>query len=322
MTRPPFPSVIDSSMLSAWRACPHKFRREYLEHWKPRNPSVHLVAGGAFAKGLEVARLAYYAGVAEVPVREGAAVHWAQTVIDPGQRDLAIELGLQALITSYGTFECPPDSAKSCERTAAAFVYYLDEYCFGADMAEPVRFPSGKYGIEFSFAEPLAIAHPTTGDPILFCGRFDMVVNFAGGVFGLDDKTTSSLGAQWADQWHMRSQFTAYCWGARRAGIPIQGFLVRGCAILKTKFDTQQAVTYRPQWMIDRWERQTLADIASMIEAWQRDDFSMNLDASCEAYGGCPFKRTCLVEDAAPWLAQDFERRRWNPLVRQEEAVE
>lgn len=54
-----FPSVFDSSMLSAWKTCPSLFAHSYLQHWKPKGESVHLVAGKAFAKGLEVARTAF-----------------------------------------------------------------------------------------------------------------------------------------------------------------------------------------------------------------------------------------------------------------------
>ena len=35
--RPEFPSVIDSSLISAWRSCPRKAFLEYFEHWKLRD---------------------------------------------------------------------------------------------------------------------------------------------------------------------------------------------------------------------------------------------------------------------------------------------
>ena len=54
--RPMFPHTFDSTMLSAFTSCPQKMFRTYVEHWKPKSESVHLIAGGAFAKGIEVAR--------------------------------------------------------------------------------------------------------------------------------------------------------------------------------------------------------------------------------------------------------------------------
>jgi hypothetical protein len=302
LTRPPFPRVIDSSMISTFRACPRKFQLEYLLNWKPKAESVHLVAGKAFARGLEVAR---------------------QKFFDEDQpADYAIAEGIGALLEAYGTFECPEDSAKSATRMAGAMEYYFEKYPLGADNAPPHILGSGSRAIEFSFLEPLESEHPETFEPLLYSGRFDMVCDYAGGVFGEDDKTTSSLGASWSKQWDLRSQFTAYCWGAGMGGLHLQGFLVRGVSILKTKYETQQAVTYRPPWMIERWYEQTLRDIARMKEMWEAGAFDYNLDHSCNEYGGCMFRQVCLSSDVEPWLEAGFERRRWDPVLRIEEVVE
>jgi len=298
--RPSFPAVLDSTLMSSWRACRRKTLLEHFEHWKSKQRSVHLHAGAAFARGLEVARDAYYAGGAD-------------------ERD-AIAIGLQALVTAYGDFECPADSAKSLERMMGAFEYYFSEYPLPTDTAKPATLPGGRLGIEFSFASPIDISHPETGDPLLYCGRFDMIVDYAGGQYGEDDKTTSSLGASWSKQWDLRSQFTAYTWGARQMGVKLDGFIVRGVSILKTKYDTQQAITYRPAWMIDQWYAKLLEEIGEMKHAWETAVWSPDYDEACNAYGGCPFRRVCLSEPARErtWLLQDFTKRRWDPITRTE----
>lgn len=299
MTRLPFPKVLDNTMVSAYKACPRKFFREYLEHWKPKSPSVHLHAGGAYAKGLEVARKGYY-----------------EKGLSP---DDAIAEGLGALLTAYGSFECPPDSAKSAERTAGAFEYYFTQYPFETDAATPHILPSGSRAIEFSFAEPIEVAHPESGDPLIYCGRMDGLMDYSGGLFGLDDKTTSQLGASWAKQWDLRAQFTGYCWGASRAGLPLQGFLIRGVSILKAKYDTQQALTYRPQWMLDEWYESLIDTVQQMVVDWDREYFRPDLSESCASYGGCMFRQPCLSVDPQPWLETSFTKRVWNPLTRKEE---
>lgn len=296
---PPFPKVLDSTIISAYRACPQKCFREYIQHWKPKTPSVHLHAGGAYARGLEIARKAFY-------------------LSGQSEQD-SIAAGLKALIEFYGDFECPADSAKSLDRTAGAFEYYFTQYPMGSDKAVPITLPSGERGIEFSFAEPLDITHPETGDPIIYCGRMDMITDFAGGVFGEDDKTTSALGATWPKQWDMRAQFTGYCWGAARAGFPLSGFLIRGVSILKTKYETLQAVTYRPDWMIERWYEGLLKTAADMLQSWESGVWSYDEADACSAYGGCLFKQVCLSRDPDPWLEGSFIRRVWNPLTRTEE---
>jgi hypothetical protein len=301
----PFPSVIDSSLISAFRSCPYKARLEFLEHWKPRTPSVHLHAGAAFARGLEIARKAFY--------------------VDQRPVDEAIALGCEALAQAYGTFECPSDSAKSFERMVGALVFYFDSWPFTSETAPPSILPGNMRGIEFSFIEPLDFKHPVTGDPLLYSGRFDQIVDFCGQRFGEDDKTTTSLGPSWSRSWDLRSQFTAYCWGAQRANIQLEGFLVRGISILKTKYDRAEAITYRRPWQIEQWYEQLIErDLPAMVRMWESGKWGMSLDHACADYGGCPFRQVCLSEPAKrrEWLEVGFQRREWNPVTRVETVLE
>lgn len=302
MTRPFFPVAIDSTLLAAFRACPQRAFRQYIEHWKPAAESVHLVAGGAFADGVEAARRAFY--------EDGF--------------DLAssVGLGLRALIQRYGDFECPPESAKSLERTAGALEFYFENYPLGADGADPVLFGDGRRGIEFSFAQPLPINHPVSGDPLLYTGRADMIASAYGGTYVYDEKTTSSLGASWSRQWDLRSQFTGYCWAAQEFGLQPTGVVVRGVSILKTKYDTQQVITYRSPYEIERWLDQTVRDIGKMIKCWEEGYWDWNLDHSCTEYGGCAFASVCKSPSPESWLPTYFVKRVWNPLARKEQSIE
>lgn len=293
----PFPILWDASMVSALRSCGRKWELEYHEHWKPRAQNVHLHAGGAFAHGLEAARRAFH--------------------IEKKSDSEAVALGLQALLSFYGSFVAPDGSAKTCDRMAGALEFYFDRYPLKTDPAQPILV-GGKHGIEFSFTEPLPISHPTTGEPLVWCGRADQIVSYAGGTYISDEKTTTSLGASWSRQWDLRSQFSGYCWAARRAGLRVDGVLVRGVSILKTKYETAEAITYRPQWQIDRWLDQTIEDIHDAIAQFKRGRFRFNLDHSCSEYGGCTFRQVCLAEDPLPFLDVGFERRQWNPLLRTE----
>jgi hypothetical protein len=300
--RPLFPHTVDSTILSAFRSCPQKFFRQYIEHWKPVQQSVHLVAGGAFASAIEVARTAFYV--------EGRS---------PADAEAA---GLSALIAHYGDFDCPDDSAKSLERMCGAFEFYLFNYPLGADGATPITLPSGRRGIEFSFAEPLEVRHPVTGDPILYTGRSDMIAERYGtGIWIYDEKTTSSLGATWGRQWEMRSQFTGYSWAARRQGIKTAGAIVRGVSILKTKYDTLEVPTYRSDYEIDRWEAQVNRDILRMIRCWEEGYWDWSLDGACTDYGGCSFVPVCKSSNPEEWLPAKFTQRVWEPLERRELSI-
>lgn len=302
MTRPFFPVAIDSTFLGTFRSCPQKAFRMYMQHWKPASESVHLVAGKAFASGIEKARRCFY--------EEGC---------DPED---AVAAGLGELIKDYGDFECPADSAKSLERTAGALEFYFENYRLGSDHATPVQFDNGKSGIEFSFAQPLPINHPVTGDPLLYTGRADMIANAYQGIFIYDEKTTSSLGASWARQWELRSQFTGYCWAGREFGLRPSGVIVRGISILKTKYDTVEAITYRSPYEIDRWLDQTCRDIERMIQCWKEGYWDYNLDHACSEYGGCALQSVCKSSDPEAWLPTYFVQRVWNPLLREEQSIE
>ena len=302
MQRPMFPHTVDSTLIAAFRSCPQKFYRSYIEHWKPNAKSVHLVAGGAFAAGIEDARDYFYV--------QGKSAAEAEAA------------GLASLIKHYGDFECPADSAKSLERMIGALEFYFHNYPLGNDGAEPITLANGKRGIEFSFAEPLPIAHPVTGDPILYTGRSDMVATrHATGVWNYDEKTTSALGATWGRAWELRSQFTGYNWALVKQGIKPAGTIVRGVSILKTKYDTMEVATHRSQYEIDLWEKQTVRDVARMIECWREGYWDYNIDNSCTEYGGCTFQSVCKSPNPDEWLPAQWVQRVWDPLERTEISV-
>lgn len=296
--RPDFPEVIDNSMIADFRSCPTKCFRTYFEHWKPKRQSIHLHAGAAFAAALETVRVEFF-----------------QHQQPP---DAAIAAGLRTLLLEWGDYQPADNDTKTLDRMAGALEYYFHHWPLEVEVAPPAVLPSGRLGIEFQFIEPLEIRHPTLGQPILYSGRADQIVALSGGRFIEDDKTTGQLGASWPHKWELRSQFTGYCWAARHTGIPVDGILVRGVAILKDKYNGAQALTYRAQWEIDRWYEQTHRDLARMIRCWEDGVWDYDLADACDAYGGCPFNKICKANNPDEWLPLYFERRIWDPATRTE----
>lgn len=323
MNQPDFPSYVDSSMLACYKSCPQKFFRTYVQHWKPKGLSVHLTAGKAFARGLEVARKVFYEGryeaVTVVKQPDGTELIGKALIEGPPfDSEFAISEGLKALSIAYGDFEAPADSAKSLERMMGAFEFYWDNYPLRQDDENaPLLMPSGKRAIEFSFSEPIDVRHPN-GDPILYVGKMDAIYRYAGDAYIIDEKTTTQLGASWGRQWALRGQFTGYSWGCHRAGIRVAGAIVRGVSILKTKYDTQQVLTYRPEWQINRWYDETCAWVEAMLADHKSGRYLHNFSESCADYGGCAFMNICTTETPQPWLETNFERRIWNPVLHEE----
>jgi hypothetical protein len=298
MDRPPFPEVITNSARSNFAICPRKFELSDVFHWKPKSTSIHLHAGGAFAKGIEVARKAYY--------------------VEGCDQDTAIARGWEALVAFYKTEYFSDDETKSVERMAGALTYYFEVWPFAQDFLEPYTTPSGQRTIEFSFTVPLPIAHPVTGNPILYYGRFDMVGQHKNGeVYVVDEKTASQLGNAWVDQWKLDAQFTGYCWGARQFGIPVGGAIIRGISILKTQYGHAQSIQQRPDWMIDAWYNQLLRDIHRMIQLWQDGYFDRSYGPGCKMYGKCQFTDICSSLNPDRWLEADFVQRPHEPWKEQ-----
>lgn len=298
-----FPAVIDSSMLGCFKSCPQLMYKIFIEDWHPKEgANVHLVAGGAFAKGVEVARRMFF----EVGMAP----------------EDCMAMGLRALVKAYGDFECPPDSAKSLERMMGALTFYFERYPLNHQSGYPIVLASGKRAIECNGAEPLPIAHPITGDPLLYSWRTDAIVYFSSANYVCDEKTTSSLGPTWGRQWDLRSQFIGYkFWSQKTLEIPIAGALVRGVSILKTKYDTLEVPCNYSAAECQRWYDEMLEWTEAMIECWKKGRWRYNLDHACAEYGGCGFRTVCKAEaDGAgkEILETFFERRRWDPVSRTE----
>jgi len=292
---PVFPELIDNTMREAFFVCPQKWFNSFCRGLSPVQQSVHLLAGAAFARGLEVTRRSYF-----------------QLKHEP---NTAIGLGVRALLEHYGDFEPPDNSNKSATRMAEALVSYFQQYPLATDYLQPFIAANGEPAIEFTFAGEIPdVLHPVTGSPLLYGGRFDMLAVRDGVLFVDDEKTTSQLGATWSSQWDLNSQFTGYCWGARQHGFPVAGAIVRGISILKNGFGHAQSIQYRPQWVIDRWMEQLKRDAKRMIEAWKMQQFDYALGSACSAYGGCSFKLLCTSPTPDDWVETNYSHRIWDPM--------
>lgn len=298
--KPPFPELVDNSAISSFRKCPTDWYYSSLRAITGKGGNIHLHAGGAYAAGLEVARKAFY--------DEGLS------------EELAIIEGYKALTNYWGDFEEPEGSAKSYDRIAHALIEYFCQYPMAEDIIKPFRNALGKSCVEFNFSIPIDVAHPVSGNPILYGGRFDMLAERQGVLFVEDDKTASQLGAQWNRNWILDSQFTGYCFAARRFGYPVAGAIIRGLSILKNGFGHAQAIVYRPDWQVDRWYENLCKTVEDMIRAWDSNRYLMTLDKSaCNSYGGCGYHKLCESPEPERWIEFDYEPRIWSPLAKGDE---
>lgn len=248
----PFPYFIDNTQRDAFVACPLKWKRSFIDNLAPITPSIHLHAGGCFAAALETTRRAYYE--------------------DHKPEDHALALGLSRLIVGWGDPEFGSDEDKSLFRMIWAFDDYFREYPLHSDAVKPLMV-DGRAAVEFTFAIPLPVNNPDSGDPLVYTGRFDMLGVFQDSIFVVDEKTSAMLGQSWGQQWDLKSQFTGYCAAAREYGYPVAGAIIRGVGLLKNSTTFQPVLQYRPDWQIDRWWGQMIRDVKRMVAAYTSGEY-------------------------------------------------
>lgn len=295
----PFPTVLDSTIMNTYRSCRQEFFLNYMLHLRKRSQSIHLIAGGAFAKGLEVARKAFYN--------------------DGKTESEAINMGLLALIKKYGTPDIIIDEVKTIDRMMGALVYYFDMYKLRTDPVQPL-YINKKPAVEVTFSIPTDVPHPKTGDPILYCGRFDMIGQYQKCAFIIDEKTTKQLGPTYANQFRLRAQLLGYAYSARYNDVNIIGFIVRSVCIRKTGFDTREILGYTEPWKLDRWWDLTNRTIRRMIGDWRAEEWDLAMGDACNAYGGCQYLDICTSKVPSR-EHEKYAIVKWNPLARKEETV-
>lgn len=291
----PFPTVFDNTIISDIRKCPTKAMWAYMHNLATSNVSVHLHAGGAFARGLEITRKAYY--------------------LDGHTDSDALAIGALALIKDYGDYKPHEKEAKSLDNMMGAMGHYFLQWPLG-EGPEPILFKDGKRGIEWNFALPIpGVKHPVTGEDLIYCGRFDTIDNYNGMFMGGDDKTTTQLGDQWFNRWRLANQITGYCWGAAEYGMSLAGFRLRGVSILKNSYGHAEAITYRKAWQIKEFISNLQLTIRELIAQWEAGQFEKAWNDACSSYSGCPYMILCESQTPEDWIPVNFIPRSWNPLA-------
>ena len=322
-----FPLTISSSLLESWNTCHTKGYRKYIQHLNSGRDSVHLIAGGAYAKGLEVMRKAFFI--------EGHSADYSQA------------LGEEALIEAYGGFvPYLGDKDKKClQNVINLYREYFNTFPLDSDAFTPVTLENGSKAVEFPFAIELPFKHPDLDIPLHFVGRFDMLVEFQGKIFGLDDKTKSgypSAKQKEADaayqylistgrgkgaeevNWATRGQFSGYSWAMKQLGIPLDGFIIREAWFQSgSSWLHRQVYTPRRAAQVEMWGDQLFRQVEQMIASYVRvrdgektsKVFDMaNDSALCVKYGSvCPFMELCTGELSEQYLGDRFEQSIWLP---------
>lgn len=307
---PIFPAAIDNSMRKELVKCQTAAKYRYEMGLKPAGEGgrVDLIAGAAYAKGLEIMRKSYY--------------DWKV----PAQASL--EAGIAACYAQYGNFVPPPKSNKTADRMAGALAYYVSQFPLEDERYVPFQLPDGKWTIEMMFSYPMGLTHPVTGEELEYCGNFDALVidrlSPLHDAWVCDEKTTSQMGEKWVNQWPLDSQMTGYCWGARKLlqehGMDparVKGAIINGIAIRMHDYGVMRLPVYRHDWEIERWYGQMLSDVTRWTDAHIEQNHNMALDHACAFYNNpCDFATLCLSKNPERLYQGSYVVERWNPKER------
>lgn len=306
---PIFPEVIDNSMRKELVKCQTAAKYRYEMGLRPSaGDTVDLVAGKAFASGMEATRKFFYG--------------------QERNQELALRKGIEAVYREYGSFIPPVKSNKTVDRMAGALAFYFNERPFDSERYFPT-FINGAPAVEVQFDEAIDVKHPWTHSPLRLVGRFDMLAEDAEdsqALWVVDEKTTSQMGEKWANQWLLDSQMTTYTWGAQRLidklGInkEVKGAIINGVAIRLRDYEVGRFTAYRPEWMINRWYMQMCNDVQAWVDAHKADFHSMALDHACAQYNNpCDFAPLCNSMNPERIMETSFVVKRWNPVTREDD---
>lgn len=292
------PEHIDSTMIGCFRACPQKFRLEFVYGLRGTDVSVHLHAGAAFASALE---------------------HFYHCLYIEGMdEDEALMRTYPHFLTQWGDFTTTRRTAKTRENMWHAVTSYISTYPPKDDWVQPYL-EAGRPTLEYTFAIPLLEEdgfplHPNGGN-FLYSGRFDLLGRWHDKPVVRDEKTTGRFEEKWAEQWDLRSQFLGYCWACQQFGLPVDTVVVRGVAILQREIQHREAIKVYSQFLISRWYEQLRRDMWRLRSAWDNGYFDFNLAGACTEYGGCQFRDICASTDPEAFMSS-YTVRRWNPLLK------
>jgi hypothetical protein len=312
---PDFPEVFDNSIRSAFANCQRKGYWEFIRNLRKPGGDINLAFGGCFARAIEVARKSFYMHGVSSKTAELEGIIAATEMWETEDGDQLV-----------------PHKGNSANKTYAALVDAIDSYfkrwSLDHDEVRPLELPNGELFIEKSFAFPIeGTSHPTTGKPIIYAGRLDMLGKWKDTNLniGIDEKTSTQLGENWSNGWNTRAQFTGYCIGSEVYGFKIRHFHIRGIGILKSDITFAEDIQRRQDWQIDQWQREIQNDINRAIHTYKlmclepelglHTPWSMNLDQMCTAYGRkCSYMDLCTSEHPERWLG-NYDEVIWNPLA-------
>lgn len=284
----------DATSLSLYKECPRKYYYKMIENWRPNDSGVHLTFGQFYHASLE------------------AYDH--ERIFNGASHQEGMRAALRTALTlSWGWESDNPN--KNRHTLVRSVVWYLDK--FENDPMECVKLANGLPAVELSFRMELPYK-ASVDQPYILCGYIDKVVDFAGGQYVLDRKTSkSTLSDYFFEQFSPDNQFSLYSAVTKVLwNMPIKGVIIDAAQIAVGFTDFKRGMTFRNDWVLEEWMDDTKYWIAQARWSAENNIWPMN-DKSCHKYAGCEFREICRLAPAVrqKFLETGFHKEVWNPLT-------
>ncbi len=306
----------DSTSLGWLKTCPRLYQYSMIEGWRSRGQSVHLDFGSFYHSALELydrhrALGADHATALYEAVKYCLEVTWVVGEIIDGNLDVSVGKPMD-----WG------HNLKTRETLVRSVIWYLEE--FGEnDAAHTVILKNGKPAVELSFRlemdwGPRTQSHPAfIGQPYILSGHLDRVVEFNGGIYVMDRKTSSTtIGSYYFDGYNPDNQMSLYTFASKVIyQTPVRGVIIDAAQIAVGFTRFSRGFTFRTEAQTEEWLENTRYWLR-LAEQFAKSGFWPMNDKSCHQYGGCAFRKVCSKspEVRQKFLESDFTKRHWNPL--------
>lgn len=283
----------DQTSLGLYKECAYKYFLVMVEGWRSSDESVHLT----FGHFIDVAFAAY-----ERLRAEGGS-------FEDGVR-AAVRKALEISVDWKSE-----DGHKNRHTLIRTVVWYYEMY--RDDSMKTIILDNGKPAYELSFKIQLDYG-PRTGIFYVLCGHIDRAVDFAGGIYATDRKTSKNeLSDAYFQQYSPDNQMSMYSF-AMKVGwhVPVKGVIIDGIQTLVGASKFRRAATFRNDGILDEWIGDTKYWLAQALWSAENNVWPRN-DKSCHKYGGCQFIKICSLspEFRKNFLETGFRKEAWNPLA-------
>lgn len=296
----------DSTSLGWFKKCPRLYYYQMILGYRPKNTGVDLQFGIWYHKGLEL--------------------YDRQRSEGTSHEDSIHSVACYLHMESYGW---EGTNYKNPQTLIRSVIQYLDQ--FGEkDPATTVVLESGKPAVEVSFRFELDWGPETyremvnygNGDvrdepasPYLLCGHLDRIVDFAGGRYVMDRKTTkATISDYYFDQFEPNTQMTLYTLAAKVIlHTPIKGVIIDAAQVAVSFTRFARGFTYRTEAQLEEW----LSDLRITLDTAEHCATSSYWPMNDSACFMCRFKSICSKDPSVreAFLESEFTKEDpWNPL--------